>query len=169
VWEELVCRQGAASRTEPLGTASSGCSAMNRQLANFSFEEASKTFAFLVDEYGFAPPRLEINDKINFAFVIFLGKNLAVECILDEREEDITCKIARVIGGKPAVDYAIDDNGVRVREGLYNLLVRRGVRGQLITPVRGLEFRERIKIKLADCAQMLRKHGQDIWPTLQRH
>jgi hypothetical protein len=58
---------------------------MDRQLANFLFEEARKTFAFLGEEYSFAPPRLEINDKINFAFVTFMGKNLAVECILGPR------------------------------------------------------------------------------------
>jgi hypothetical protein len=139
---------------------------MDKQLANFLFAEASKTFAFLVEEYGFAPPRLEINDKINFAFVTFLGRNLAVECILDEREEDITCKIARVIGGKPANDYAFDDNGVRVREGLYNLLVRRGVREQLLTAVRGLEFRERIRIKLADCAQFAITEQARVFPSV---
>lgn len=135
---------------------------METQLADYFVDEASKAFAFLVNEYSFAPPRLEINDKIHFATVTFMAKNLAVECILDEREEDITCKIAKVIGGKPASDYEFDDNGERVRDGLYNLLVRRGVREQLITPVGGLEFRERIRIKFADCAQMLRKHGQDI-------
>jgi hypothetical protein len=135
---------------------------MNKDLANYFFEEASKAFAFLVRDYGFAPPRLEINDKINFAFVTFMGKNLAVECILDEREEDITCKIARVIGGKPSNDYEIDNKGLRVREGLFNLLRRRGVRGRLLTKVGGLPFREQIKITLGDHAQMLQKHGQDI-------
>jgi hypothetical protein len=63
---------------------------MNKQLAKYFFYEASKAFAFLVNEYNLVPPRLEVEEKINFAYVTFMGKNLAVGCILDERESDVT-------------------------------------------------------------------------------
>lgn len=135
---------------------------MDKQLAEYFFNEAAKTFAFLVDDHGFAPPLLEVDEKINFAFVTFMGQNLAIECILDEREADIDCKIARVIDGKKITYYAVDDNGVRLREGLFNLLRRRGVREHLLTKVGGMSFRDQIKVTLRDFAQMLIKHGQDI-------
>ena len=135
---------------------------MNRDLAQYFFDECDKALAFVVKDHNFAPPQLEINDKINFVFVTFMGKNLAIEMILDERESDITCKIARVFGGKKTTHYAVDENGIRVREGLFNLLRRRGVRERLLTRVEGLDFREQIKVMLTDVVHMLKKHGQEV-------
>src|SRR6266508_1215334 len=100
--------------------------AMDKQLANYFFEEVSKAFAFLVTKHSFDAPQLDVNDKIDFAFVTFMGKNLAIECSLDEREGDIACIIARVINGKRATYRDAtderDEHGVRVREHLYRLL-----------------------------------------------
>ena len=135
---------------------------MDQELANYLLDEASRTFDFLVKDYNFAPPQLEVDNKIHFATVTFMGKNLAFECILDEREEDITCKIARVIDGKKTPYYAVDDNGVRVREGLFHLLTRRGVRERLFRNIGGLDIRDKIRIAFEDFAQMLKNHGQDI-------
>ena len=78
---------------------------MEKQLANFFFDEASRTFAALVNEYSVAPPRLKIDDEIHFAFVTFMGKNLAFECVLDERASDVTCKIARIVNGRKTTYY----------------------------------------------------------------
>ena len=135
---------------------------MDQELAEYFFAEAARTFDFLVKDYSFAPPELEVNNKIDFATVTFMGKNLAVECILDEREADITCKIARVIDGKKTSHYAVDENGVRVREGLFHLLERRGVRELLFTKTGHLELHDKITTTLSDFAQMLKEHGGDI-------
>ena len=135
---------------------------MDQKLANYFFDEASRTFDFLVKDYDFAAPELEVDNKIHFATVTFMGKNLAFECILDEREEDITCKIARVIDGKKTPYYAVDDKRRRVREDLFHLLTTRGVREPLLRTIEGLELREKITIALEDFAQMLKNHGQDI-------
>jgi hypothetical protein len=139
---------------------------MDKQLAKYFFEEASKAFAFAVKEHSFAAPQLEVDDKINFAFVTFMGRNLAIECSLDEREGDIACIIARIINGKRATYHDAtdehDEHGVRVREYLSKLLERRGVRKRLFTRAGGLELNERIKITLADSAEMIRKHGQEV-------
>jgi hypothetical protein len=135
---------------------------MDRALAEYFVEEASKAFGFLVAEYGFAGPTLEIDERIHFAFVTFMAKELAVECILDEREADITCKIARVVGGRKTPHYSVDERGLRVREYLSTLLAetRRGpVR---LTKVTGLDLWRRIPITLGDFARMLKEHGQDI-------
>lgn len=139
---------------------------MDKQLADYFFEETSKALAFVVNDHGFAAPQLEVRDKSNFAFVTFMGKNLAIECSLDEREGDIACIIARVMDGKratyrDAIDEC-DEHGTRVREHLFKMLERCGVRERLFTRVGGLKPRERIKITLEDFAQMLRKHGQEV-------
>lgn len=113
---------------------------MDKQLANYFFMEVSKIFTFLATEYNFASPQIKIDDDIDFAFVTFMGKNLAIEFILDERENDITCKVARIIGGKKTSYYAVNKSGVRVRAALINLIRQRGVREPLFTKVTGLDI-----------------------------
>jgi hypothetical protein len=135
---------------------------MDQQLAEYFFKEASKQFAFLVKQYSFAAPGLEVDNRFNLATVTFMGKNLAVECMLEEREGDIECKVARVFDGKKTSYYAVDENGVRVREGLSSLLRRKGVQENLFRRVTGLLPRERINIILEDYAQMFKKYGHDI-------
>ncbi len=135
---------------------------MDQQLANYFFEKASRALAFVVSEHSFAAPQLRVDGAINFAFVTFMGKNLAIECILDEREADVDCKVARVVAGKKTTDYAVDAAGVRMREGLASLLRRRGVKERLFARVGELDLRERIKITLADFASMLKKHGDEV-------
>jgi len=139
---------------------------MDQKVIRYFYQETSKTFGFLVNEYSFAGPDLEIVDKINFVFVTYKGKNLAIEFSFDGREDDVTCIIARVIdGNKMSYRAAVDErdkDGVRVREYLTRFLARRGVREQLFTPVAGLELRERIKVTLSDFARMIKNHGQEI-------
>jgi hypothetical protein len=139
---------------------------MDKQLVTYFVEEVSKAFAFVVNEHNFAAPQLDVRDEIHLAFVTFMGKHLAIECSLDEREGDVACIIARVVDGKKASHRdAIDgrdERGARGREYLSKLLERRGVRERIFTRVGGLDLRERIRITLADFAQMLRKHGKEI-------
>jgi hypothetical protein len=135
---------------------------MDRELAKYFFDQTSKAFAFLVNEYSFAPPQIQIDEKINFAYVTFFGKNLAIEFILDEREGDIDCKIVRVLNGKKPPYFAVDETGLRMREGLVSLLRRRGVKERLFEPVGQLDLRERIKVTLAAFASMLKKHGSEV-------
>lgn len=135
---------------------------MEEQIAEYFFAEASKAFAFVVSEYAFAAPQLQVDGKIGFVFVTFIGNSLAIECILDGREADVDCKISRVVDGMKSTDYAVNEAGLRMREGLACLFRRRGVRDRLFGRVDELELRERIKVTLADFASMLKKHGQEI-------
>lgn len=135
---------------------------MDNQLTKYFFDEASNAFAFLVSDHSFAAPSLQVDENIKFTFVVFMGNNLALECILDEREIDIDCKIARVIGGKKTTFYAVDENGTRMREGLASLLRRRGVRTRLFTQVGEFDLCERIRVTLADFAAMLKNHGEEV-------
>ena len=135
---------------------------MDTQLANYFFSAASNAFQFLTIDKHFALPTLDVDDQINFATVTFLGKNVAIECILDERDEDVDCKIARVVDGAKVLDYAVDKTGKRVRESLAALLRRRGLRDRIFHDVKGLALRYQITIILEDFALMLRTHASDI-------
>jgi hypothetical protein len=135
---------------------------MNKNLAKIFFELTSKEFAFLVDEYFFEPPYMDLNEKINFVTVTFMGKNLAIECILDEREGDVDCKVARVFSGIKTNHYAVNDKGTRVREDIASLLRRRGVRGKLFSDLRTVSKQDRIRVVLSDFAKMLKKHAPEV-------
>ena len=139
---------------------------MEKELVDYFVAETHRAFGFVVTQYKFAPPRLEIDEKINFVFVIFMGKKIAIECILDEREADVDCKIALVIGGKKTNHYATDEAGSRVRESLASLLRRRGVKETLFSEVGKLELHKRIRVTLGDFALMLQKHGEEILKRL---
>lgn len=139
---------------------------MNKALSQYFFREVLDAFAFVVKKHAFSAAQLEVRDQISFTFVIFMGKHVAIECILDEREDDIACIIARVVDGKRATcDDAVDDrdeSGVRVREHLSMLLERHGARESLFTRVGSLDLYDRIPITLGDFAQMLKKHGHVV-------
>lgn len=134
---------------------------MDEKIARMFLDEAARAFSPVLGGV-FAPPTLEIDESIQFATVTFLGKNLALECILDPREEDIDCKVARVIDGRKTAHYAVDEHGTRVREGLAPMLRRKGVRGPLFRTVKGRSLEERIPITLEDFARMLAAHGADV-------
>ena len=137
--------------------------AMDTQLSKFFFEKSSKIFNFLVTDHSFEKPKLEIDDKINFATVIFFRKDIAFECILDERESDVTCKIAKVVNGQKVTCYAVDDNGERVRDDITSILRRKGIRERLFTKLnKQMEIKDMIKIVLLDYAEMLKKYDKDL-------
>ena len=137
---------------------------MNAELAEAFFDECSKAFAFLVRDHGFKPPTLEINPSIHFATVTFMGTSLALECIFDERETWVEFKVARVVSGVKAREYAVDQNGNRVRDSLFSMLQRRGVRefGLKSQNVAELKVQEMFRVKLAAYASLLQKFGKDI-------
>jgi hypothetical protein len=135
---------------------------MKQELTNYFFEQGSQLFEFLTIEYLFAQPSLEVNEKIDFVIVTFMGKNLAIELLLDQRAEDITCKIARVFNGQKTPCYAVDENRIRVRESLYSYVRRHGIRNTLVTKVTNLDLQQRIQVTLSDLANTLKKYGKNI-------
>ena len=135
---------------------------MDKKLAQYFFDATREIFSFLTKEYSFLEPQFEIDEKINFAYTIFMAKNLAIEFILDERESDVDCKISRVVDGKKTSFFTVDKRGVRVREALHSLLARRSVREGLFTRVAELNILDRINVTLTDFSKMLQKYGQDI-------
>jgi hypothetical protein len=126
--------------------------------------ECERAFGFLVTSYGFAPATIEIDTQIHFVTVTFNGKNLALECIYDERESCVEVKVARVLNAVKATEYAVNAQGERVRERLLTLFLERGVRSVGLKD-EGLGRRpldEMFQIKLNVYADLLRVHGKDI-------
>lgn len=137
---------------------------MNTRIAEEFLDACNQAFGFLVVNHGFQPGILEINPTIHFATVSFVGKNVAVECVFDENESWVEVNIVRVVNGARPADYSTDSTGRRVREGLYPLLVRRGVRG-FGPREEGLSkkpLKEMFRIRLSKDADLLRKHGAYI-------
>lgn len=137
---------------------------MDTELVTQFREACDAAFGFLVDEYGFQPGVTEVDWQIRFVTVRYFGKNLAVECVFDERERWVDVNIARVVGGRTAPAYPDRDAHGRLREGLVAHLLRKGVRnfgprvpGLASEPVLGM-FQKKLSID----AGLLRKHGASI-------
>jgi hypothetical protein len=126
--------------------------------------ECECTFNFLVRDYGFSPASLDVNQNISFATVTFMAKNIALECVYDEREMFVEMYVARVSNGVKASEYAIDAQGQKVRERLLTLLIRRGARGVDLKDKKlaAHPINEMFQIKLNAYAELLKAHGRDI-------
>ena len=122
---------------------------------------ASKLFEFLVSEFRFAGPILEVR-RGGLLRVIYKGRHLAIELLLDEREKDVDCKISLVRQGALTTEYATDASGRRVRVDLISLLLERGHRSPILRSAEGLELEHYIPMALEDYAKLLRQCGQDI-------
>ena len=135
---------------------------MNAALLETFRDQAEKLFAFLPSDCGFAPPKMAVDERSLLAVVTFKGQNLAIQLLLDERGQDVDCKVARVSNGKVTEHYGRDDAGKLVRESLFAMLARKGVRASLFTEVSGMPLEKRIPITLEDFSRMLKQHGKDI-------
>jgi len=136
---------------------------VDAQIANEFLRACNASFGFLVSQYGFGDAVLDIDTKIGFATVSFTAKNVAVECIFDEREAWVEVKIARVCNGQRPATYSIDVTGRKVRESLYPLLLRKGVRDFGPRPVKQTgTLQEMFQRRLSKDANLLRKHGAEV-------
>jgi hypothetical protein len=135
---------------------------MKTELQRLFFDATQKDLDFLVAEGRFKGPNPQLDARTGIFTVVYMGTNLAVELILDERDEDISCKVSRMINGSPALDYAIDGHGRLVRASLYRLIDAHGIQNQLLTSLKGLTFKNRIPILLAGYANMLKAYAQMV-------
>lgn len=135
---------------------------MDNKVVELFRREVEKNFSFLVASGNFTGPYSNIDEKTWIYTVSYQGQQVAVQLILDRRDEDIGCKVAKVIDGHITSDYAIDSNGAVVRDHLFKLLERNNSVSQQFTKVTGLPFEEQIPITLADYARMLLEDGEDV-------
>jgi hypothetical protein len=132
---------------------------MKTELQRLFFEVVEKDFGFMLAEGKFKGPFPELDARTGIFTVVFAGTNLAVELILDERDEDISCKVSRMVNERPAIDYAVDSHGRLVRASVSQLLRARGIRDVLFTWVTGLTVKDQVPITLGDYARMLQAHA----------
>lgn len=135
---------------------------MKTELQRIFYETIRANLGFLFAEGRFEGPYPKLDAKTGIFTVVFLGTNVAVEFILDERDEDISCKVSRMIDGQASLAYAVDAQGRLVRASLSQLLRARGIRDRLYTKVTGLSLRDQIPITLRDYARMLQTYGQMV-------
>ena len=136
---------------------------MATELQQLFFDVVQNSFSVLLNG-RFKGPYLESNHRIGQTRVVYLGENLALELILDERDEDVSCFVTKMINGQPSSVWKYDDEGRLVRDHLTALL-RRHV-GEpalsLFTRVTGMELEDRIPITVGDYARMVQVYGQHI-------
>lgn len=135
---------------------------MDNNVRDWFTREVARTFRFLHEDYGFLEPLVSCDELVGNTTAVLVGRNLAVELLLDERDPIVECKIAAVTDGRPTRFYAVDNKGNRVRESLQSLLLRQGVREGVFRKIGGLDFRHQISATLEDLAEALRKHGPGI-------
>lgn len=136
---------------------------MNISLINTFRHNVEEIFAFLVAEHGFQGPLFDYDPKTFHATMQYVGKNIAIQCLLDVRDMDVSCKVAKMVNGTVTQDYAVNSQGQRVRDDIYCLFRDRGIRAKLFRGGGGCaDFCEGMPITLEDYAIMLTKYGQDI-------
>lgn len=123
--------------------------------------DCQETFEFLVSEYGFRPAVLSADE--GSLTVTFVGRVLAIECVLDERERWVDFKVALLHNGRPPREYEFTADGRRVRDHVSQVLTRRGLRGFGYKPVEDSgELRLLWRQMLANYASLLKRSGQAI-------
>jgi hypothetical protein len=127
------------------------------------FRQACQDKLGFLHNFGFSDAQLDGPPLCHSITARFYGKSFAIECIWDEREKSLEVKVARLQGGKPPTEFAVDPQGKRVRDHLIQILIRRGVRTfpfQKISSNAPLE--EVWRAHLDDYAQLLQQHGSDV-------
>jgi hypothetical protein len=135
---------------------------MKQHIKNLFVDITKRQFSFLSDLYGFEGPHVVEDKKTGFVTVYYQKKNLAIECIFDPREDDIDCKIAKIINGKIPEHFAVDSNGNLVRAGLARLLRDKGIRTRLFSNVSELSQEDRIEVTIEDFVRMLKSHAKQV-------
>jgi hypothetical protein len=95
--------------------------------------------------------------------VAFTKGGIAIEASHDLREGDAEVTIARLENGSRPKAYRVDREGRRCRAGLFEILMKRGVRGFGLRPPKGDETdKERFNRLLSRYGKLLEEHAADI-------
>lgn len=137
---------------------------MKATLQSVFQQSVREQFSFLVDEFHFKGPFYHEYPYIGRTEIVFLASNVAVECVLDEKDDFVGCYVSKVIDGEIASPGLRDTNGMIVRK-LLSTLAPAGVGSTthpLFTRVTGLGLLERIPVKLSDEARVLKLYGKSV-------
>ncbi|MBI5396097.1 MAG: hypothetical protein HZA91_12445 [Verrucomicrobia bacterium] len=127
--------------------------------------ECKRAFAFLVQEHGFAGPEVDVSTP-GLVFATYQKGTVGIECMFEQRDDDASVKVIRLISGNRPTVYRKDDAGVVVREYLTELLLHRGV-SDISFPQPAVENglsqrRAKYRRRLEGSARMLRNYAQDV-------
>jgi hypothetical protein len=118
-------------------------------------------FSFLLEK-GFTGPVLR--EVWPETMIYYIGRNVAIECVLDEKDFFAGCYICKVVAGQPVQVHAKNELGVRVR-----FLLSAWVTEQTDIPdsfykkvSRKMSREEEIPIYLDNNQRMLQEYGQII-------
>ena len=115
-------------------------------------------FGFLVRECGFSGPEIDTSQP-GIVLVRYKKERVGVECVFEERDDDVAVKIIRLESGQAPSGYRRDDDGAVIREYLTRLLLRRGIRDLgLTTAQRAATHLE----ALEGYARLLRDYAPDV-------
>lgn len=135
---------------------------MANELLSIFERVVTQEFSFLPATGKFKGPYSELDQNTGIFMVRYFGRHLVVQLLLDRRDQDISCKIAKVVFGHETQDYSVDKEGNIVREHLSVLIKRsRNVTPQF-TKVTGLTLAEQIPLTIKDYARMMKEYGQSI-------
>ncbi len=85
-----------------------------------------EVFSFLIEENAFKKP--EIEDFHEKRIISFYKGEIAIEIIFDEKDMDISVKLALLRNGKKQDGYRLNSEGKLIRDYLTKLLMDRGIR-----------------------------------------
>lgn len=133
--------------------------------------ECERAFAFLVREHRFTEPQVDCSLP-GLAFVTYGKGEVGVECVLEQRDDDVSVRIVRLRNGKRPTAYRKDEDGTVVRELLTQLLIQRGVRDiGFPQPAEVMSITKRratYRKALEGYARLLQNHAQDVLDGSER-
>lgn len=125
--------------------------------------EVKKSFSFLHEEHGFSEPEIMQKDGNGLLQINYIGSNVRIEVVLDLRDKIVDCYVAKLLDIKTHYYYNVDDSGRRVREELFNYLVKyHKFRGCVSKKPAGSSFEEAFSLDVEGFAQLLKKYVQEI-------
>ncbi len=124
------------------------------------YETVVNEFAFLMEEYSFKGPfsDFKICEERYVYKIWFMGRTLAIEFVLDQRDEDVSCLIVRLENGQLPSGLYVNERGERVRVYLELWLREKGFKEPFLK-VKNKNLTEKIDLLIRDYARLLRMHG----------
>jgi len=136
---------------------------MRNKLQRLFQDAVERNFSFLTAFGHFQGP-IPISEAYLISGLWYIGENLAVGLLLDEKDQGVYCEVRRVIEGRPVPYEYMGPQGQRTREYLLSLLSEQGVPEEnlKIALRKKSSFEDSIPRLVRHYAQLLGKYGQVI-------
>lgn len=136
------------------------------RLANESgvsaFEVAcQRSMAFLVKDHGFCGPTVETPFP-GIIKVAFLKREVGIECVYEERDDDISVYLLKLHDGARPIHFRRDEAGRVVRARLTDLLIQKGVRQFGLQAVGAYVSEPKEQQILDKYADLIKRHLPDV-------